>query len=68
MSERIDGFTVAFDSEISREQADHIREALLLIRGVVAVKANEVDPGTYIARQQAAHAIRMKVYKALEEK
>lgn len=52
MSDKVQAFTVVLAQDYSSEDAETIRNAILMIKGVAKVTPDVVDPDTYVARNR----------------
>lgn len=70
MSRRIKGFTVALDSNYREDDVEAIKNAILMVKGVVEVEDSEYTPADWVIRQRVEHEFRERIFKALtsEEK
>ncbi len=67
MSERFNSVTVVLEQDVSEEHADVITSAISMIRGVLSVKANQVDPGAdYLARERVKSELHRKLFEVLK--
>jgi len=57
MSDKIKGCTVAFDEDYKQEDAEKIKEAILMIKGIRGVSFFVTDPADYINRTKIKHDI-----------
>lgn len=63
---RVNGFLVVLEEDISAERAAELQHLFMNIRGVVSVAVIESDPSTQIAEQRARHKLAMKLLDALK--
>lgn len=68
MSDKIKGFAVALEADISQEQADLVQVALSQIRGVLRVEAEVQDISGYIAEARARNELASKLIAVLHPK
>ena len=50
MTDRVNGFFVVLDEDIREDDVETIRKAILMVKHVIAVKNNVVDPTDFTAR------------------
>lgn len=62
MTDRLSGFIVALDENIRDDDAETIRVALSMIRGVVDVKPVVADHSLAIAEMRVKNELRTKLY------
>jgi hypothetical protein len=65
--ERVKGFVVVLDQDYFEDDAEKIRMALLMTKGVLNVEASMADHEDWMNRQRATHAVTMRVLGALKE-
>ncbi len=65
MSDRIKSLTVVLPSGLRDDDAQHIIDAIKMLRGVLEVKANVSDPNHFVAVIQARQAINQRILDAL---
>lgn len=65
MSASISGFHVALAEDCSEEHAEKLRQAIMQIRGVIAVESQKTSYTDWAARQQAKNDIVTKMYSVL---
>ncbi len=65
MSDRIKGFTVVLDRDYKDEDAEHLKHAIEMIRGVVKVAPSVVDPDDFMNRQKVAWEFREKLIEVV---
>lgn len=68
MSDRYNGFIVTFDQPIKDEYATSIKDAILMLKGVISVAPIVDDMETYMTRIQVYNELKIKIYKCFEEK
>jgi hypothetical protein len=67
MSDRVKGFVVALDQDYYEDDAECIRQAILMTKGVLNVEASMADHNDWINRQKANHDLTMRVLNALKD-
>ena len=68
MSDRINTITVVLDREIRDDDCEHILSAMLMIKGVLRVKANVADHSEYMAEERAKHDLGQKLWNVVYPK
>jgi len=68
MGENTKGFTVALDNDISDEQSERVKAAIMQIRGVVGVQESLVSTDDYINRVRIRTEIGNALYDILYPK
>ena len=67
MSESYNTITVVLEQDVSEEHVDVITSAISMIRGVLSVKANQVDAGAdYLASERVKSEFRRKLFEVLK--
>jgi hypothetical protein len=66
MTERVKGLLVVFESDIREDDAQHIINAISLLRGVAAVKTEISDATDLINRERIKLELRMKLFEVLK--
>lgn len=66
MSNKIASFTITLKDDIDEEQAEMIKTALLLIRGVIAVEPNVSNCELYMAESRAKYKLLDKMLEILK--
>lgn len=67
MTDRYNALLVVLDQDIRDDDAEAIINAIKMVKGVLDVKPNVMDPMDAIATARARHDLTGKVYKALQE-
>jgi hypothetical protein len=65
MTNRVNSLTVVLGSDVRDDDIDLLRNAILLLRGVIEVGTNISDSSLYTAEQRAKYELRSKIYAAL---
>lgn len=65
MTDRINALTVVLINDIREDDAKHIVDAILMIKGVLSVTANVADLDDTLARIRARDELTTKIYAAL---
>lgn len=68
MSDKINSFTVVLDEDISEEQAEKIKSAMMQIKGVIDVSNNVTDIGLHTATQRVRLDIAKKIMDVVYSK
>ena len=63
MTDRIKGLTVSFTHDIRKDDCEAIINAIQMIKGVAAVKANVTDSGDWMARQHVKSELRDLIFE-----
>ncbi len=66
MGNNIKGFIITLDKDIREDDAAAVRQALEMIRGVIAVDESVVDVSDLMNRRRVTYEIRHKLFKTLE--
>ena len=66
MTDRINYLTVVLDADIRDDDAEPLIAAIKLLRGVLKVKANVVQPGDYLAATRAKYELTQKLWDVLK--
>lgn len=66
MSNKYCGVYVTFQSEISGEYLETVKNLISSIKGVISVQEKVSDIDHWMAREQTKHEIRMKLLEALK--
>jgi hypothetical protein len=67
MAEKVKGFVVTLQNDISKSNAEAVAQLLTHIQGVISVDPIEGDFKDIIIQQRIAHEVREKLYKIIEE-
>jgi hypothetical protein len=67
MSNKVKGFTVILQHELSEQNAEHIKKAIELIKGVQLVTNQIVDDKDYLYKQKANADVRFKLWNFIEK-
>lgn len=65
MTDRFNYLIVGLEKEIREDDAEHLINAIKMLKGVLDVKGNISKPNDWIAQQTAAHEIRKKLWDVL---
>lgn len=68
MTDRLKGFTVALEKDIRDDDAEAIKQAILALRFVQAVKPIVADPSDWMARERVRRELGTKILDVLREK
>ena len=68
MSDRYVGFVVVLEEPLKDEDAEEIRNAISMIKGVVSVSLMVADLGYYAAREQIRHELIQELWDVLKPK
>ncbi len=66
MTDRFNSITVLFEKDIRKDDAQHIIDAIKMIRGVLSIKANIYDVNSCLAEERARMELRMKLHELLK--
>lgn len=66
MSARVNSFLVVLEKDITEEEAEQIKKAIALARGVIKVTLCETDYQTVVATSRAKHELEEKILEALK--
>jgi cell division protein FtsX len=66
MSDRIIAYTVLLERPIKDEDAEEIRAAISMIRGVLEVREHVQDVNTLFAQETARHELIKKLWDVLQ--
>jgi hypothetical protein len=67
MSDRAKAFIVVLDSDLSEEESETTRQALLHFRGVINVKPHIHDIADVIAQDRAKYKLSTAIYEFLRD-
>ena len=67
MTDRINGVFVTLDRDIRTDDAEHLLNAIRMIKGVVDVSPNISDPNNHMAKISAKIELGNKIMKVLKE-
>lgn len=67
MTDRIKGLTVALNGDYRDDDVDAIVNAIMMIKGVAAVKKSITNHEDWINRIQIRHDIQSRLFDALKE-
>jgi len=66
MSAKFNTITVVLENDVNDERIDTITNAISMVRGVLSVRANQVDPSSdYIAEVRVRSELRAKLFEVL---
>lgn len=65
MTTRIKGFAVALTGDLRADDAEEIRRALSMVRGVVSVDVVEGDASDWMNREMVRHELTAAIFAAL---
>lgn len=63
MSDRIKGFYVALEKDIKDEDFKEIKNAVLMVKGVLKVKESISDPSDWMNRERIRNELITKVFE-----
>ncbi|SFJ82976.1 hypothetical protein [Thermoflavimicrobium dichotomicum] len=66
MSEKIKGLTIAFEKDISREEAEFLKAILSMCRGIASVTLKEVSADDWINREQIRYEFKSKILEMIK--
>lgn len=61
MTDRIHSFTATLEHDIRDDEAEAIKQAISVIRGVISVKANVTEFDLHVAEMRANHKLQRKL-------
>ena len=67
MSTKVNGFVVTLETDITQQQAEAIRSALMQIRGVIDVQAGAGGYQEVIARNRVNHMWQTKLIELVQD-
>lgn len=67
MTDRLRGVYVAFEQDIREDDAEPLLAAIRMLRGVMAVMPDVVNPMDYVATERARRELWSKLRKVIEE-
>lgn len=62
MTDRFNYLTVVLEKDTREDDAEHLINAIRLLRGVANVKGNVVNPDDWVAAETAKHELRKKIW------
>jgi hypothetical protein len=65
MTDRYFALTVILEKDIRDDDAEHILDAIKMIKGVLNVKGNVTSPDTWMAEERARVDLRKKLFNVL---
>lgn len=68
MADHIKGFTVALEADLHEEDFARVKEAVLMIKGVVAVESSVSTSADWINRAQVSHEMQTAIYELCRKK
>lgn len=66
MSNKINAITVVLEDDVSEEYAEHIMNAILMLKKVIKVEANVADFTDYVAKAHAINDLKLKLVGVLK--
>ncbi len=67
MAASINIITVVLEKDTREDDCEHIMHAIRMIKGVMAVKANEADHVAFMAEARARRTLEQKLWDALRD-
>lgn len=67
MTDRAKGFVVVLNRDYRDDDVEHLRQAILMLKGVVDVRLSISTPDDYINRKRIALEFRERLLDALRE-
>ena len=67
MTDRINGFTVVLSKDIREDDFEALKNAVLMLKGVISIEPNIVDASDSIAKLQSKTEIRNKLYDFIDK-
>ena len=65
MSRTLNALTVVLEHDMREENAEPLINAIRMLRGVVSVDTHVADMESHLAKTQAKHELRMKIFEVL---
>ena len=65
MTDRINSFLVVLKEDTREDDAEAIKDALQMVKGVLSVEGNVAEFQTHVAYARARHELEQKLWKAL---
>jgi hypothetical protein len=66
MTDRFKALTVVLENEIREDDAQHLLNAIMMLKGVISVQGNVINPDHWIAQETAKLELRKKLWEALK--
>ena len=67
MTDRYNHLTVALERDIREDDAEHLINAIMMLKGVLSVKGNVANSNSYTAEQRADEKWKTKLYNLMQE-
>lgn len=67
MTTRLHGFTVVFEKDIREDDAEELKKAISLLKGVIRVEPIEADIATHIARVRTHYDLANRLWEVLKD-
>ena len=67
MSDKIKGFVVTLDVDVSDEYAEHIKNAILMMKNVSSVESSVTNINDHMNRSRIVTEMREKLYKFMQD-
>lgn len=67
MSEQLKGFTVTFEKDVCYDDAEDMRKAILMVKGVCHVSPMIVEHVDIMAREKARGEVRTELWEAFKK-
>lgn len=67
MTDRINGFTVVLSKDIREDDFEAIKNAVLMIKGVLSIEPNIVTSDDFMAKVQSKAEFRNKLYDFIDK-
>lgn len=65
MTDRVKGLIVTFENDIREDDAENIINAIMMLKGVIGVSPNTVNPSDLMNRQRISYELKAKIDSVL---
>ena len=66
MTDTVHSLTVVLDHDIRVDDVSVLKQAILCLKGVVAVEANVADPTSWMAEERAKQELKNRLWETLK--
>jgi hypothetical protein len=66
MTDRINSLTVILEKDTRADDIECLKNAILQLKGIIAVEKNVSDLGTFLAEKRAKYELRSKLWDVLK--
>lgn len=66
MTDKINCFTIALEEDMRVDDAESLKNAILMLKGVIGVQGNVISSSDYVAEMRAKIEVQKKVYDVLK--